>query len=193
MHAEFTPREVAELSGAPKSTVEKAIEEKILAPRMAKRGRRERRVLPAHAVAYAKIAGSVKYRMSLSMKRRLAAKLALLPNADLGRMRFELEPAVEMDVGRIVGDAVERAEKYGAARDRLIVEDDEILGGTPTIRGTRISVYSVLGRIKDGETVEDILSDYPEIAREAVEAAVIFARTHPLVGRPSGRPWTAAA
>ena len=76
MQAQFTPREVAELSGAPKSTVEKAIEEKVFTTRMVKRGRRERRVLPAHAVAYAMIIRSVKYRMNAAMKRRLVTALS---------------------------------------------------------------------------------------------------------------------
>lgn len=191
MTAQFTPREVAELSGAARSTVEKAIEEKILSPRMIRRGRRERRVLPAHAVAYMKIVGALRYRMDRAMKRRLAAQLAKLRSADLDAMRFELEPAVEMDIGRLVGDVLERAETYGDARDRLIVEDENLLGGTPVIRGTRLSVYAVLGRVKDGDSVENILSDYPGLAREAVEAAVIYARAHPLVGRPGGRPWAA--
>lgn len=192
MQAEFTPREVAELANAPRTTVENAIAEKILAPTRAKRGRRARRVLPAYAVAYAKIIGSLRYRLDLPMKRRLAAGLVKIGSADLKTMRFELEPAVEMDVGRLVGDAMERAERYGAARDRLIVEDEGILGGTPVIRGTRISVYAVRGRIQDGDTVEDILADYPDLTREAVEAAVIYASTHPLLGRPGGRPWTPA-
>jgi uncharacterized protein (DUF433 family) len=193
MLAEFTPREVAELSGAPKTIVEKAIEEKILAPMRGLRGGRARRVLPAYAVAYAKIIVSVKYRMDLAMKRRLADRLAPLGGVELKSMRFELEPAVEMDVGRLVGDAMERAERYGAARDRLIVEDNAVLGGTPVIRGTRLSVYAVLGRIQDGDTIDDVLSDYPGLTRDAVEAAAIYARTHPLVGRPGGRPWSAAA
>lgn len=193
MLAEFTPREVAELSGATKSVVEKAIEEKILAPRVATGGKRARRVLSVDAVAYAKIVSAVKYRMDLPMKRRLAARLAKLGSADLRTLRFELEPAVEMDVGRLVGDAMERAERYGAARDLLIVADDDVMGGTPVIRGTRISVYAMLGRIRDGDTIDEILSDYPDLTVEAVEAAVIYARTHPLVGRPGGRPWSTAA
>ncbi len=150
-------------------------------------------MLSADAVAYAKIVSAVKYRMDLPMKRRLAAKLATLRSADLATTRFELEPAVEMDVGRLVGDAMERAERYGAARDRLIVIDDDVMGGTPVIRGTRISVYAVLGRIEGGDAVDAILSDYPGLTQEAVEAAAIYARTHPLVGRPGGRPWSAAA
>jgi uncharacterized protein (DUF433 family) len=193
MLAEFTPREVAELSGAPKTTVEKAIEEKVLATTRAKLGRRERRVLPAYTVAYAKIIGTVKYRLDLPMKRRLASKLVRLTSADLKTMKFELEPSVEMDVGRLVGDAMERAEWYSDARDRLIVEDGDVLGGTPIIRGTRISVYAVRGRVEDRDAVDDILTDHPGLTREAIDAAVIYARTHPLVGRPRGRPWASAA
>ncbi len=189
----FTPREVAALSGATKASVEKAIEEKVLAPHRARRGGRERRVLPAFAVAYSKIIGSVKYRMDLPMKRRLASKLLRTEVADLANLRFELEPAVEMDVGRLVGDAMVRAQAYGAARDRLIVEDPDVLGGTAVLRGTRLSVYAVSARLADGESVEDLIADYPTLSREAFEAAAIYAATHPLVGRPGGRPWTALA
>ena len=189
----FTPREVAALSGATKASVEKAIEEKVLAPHRARRGGRERRVLPAFAVAYSKIVRSLKYRMDLPMKRRLASKLLGTEAADLASLRFELEPAVEMDVGRLVGDAMVRAETYGAARDRLIVEDPEVLGGTAVLRGTRLSVYSIGARLADGDAVEDLIADYPDLSPEAIEAAVIYAATHPLVGRPGGRPWTAVA
>jgi uncharacterized protein (DUF433 family) len=73
--------------------------------------------------------------------------------------------------------------------DTHIVVDDEIKGGTPVIRGTRITVYAILGRIDHGETIEDILDDYPNLTREAVEAAVAYARAHPFVARPGGRPW----
>ncbi len=193
MQVHFTPREVAELSGAPKSTVEKAIEEKVFTTRMIKRGRRARRVLPAHAVAYATILRTVKYRMDAGMKRRLAMALSRLADTDLKTWRFELEPAVEMDVGRLIGDAMDRAAAYGAARDKLIVEDEDILGGAAVIRGTRISVYSILGRLTDGDTVGDILSDYPTLTPENIATAATFARSHPLIGRPGGRPWSSAA
>jgi uncharacterized protein (DUF433 family) len=86
----------------------------------------------------------------------------------------ELAPAVEINVGRLVGDAVDRAESYRASRDALIVIDEEIKGGTPVIRGTRVTVYSVLGRVEHGETIDDILQDNPDLSREAVEAGVIM-------------------
>jgi len=71
----------------------------------------------------------------------------------------------------------------------FIVVDEEIKGGTPVIRGTRMTVYAVLGRVDHGETIDDILADNPDLTREALEAAIIYARSHPLVGRPGGRPW----
>ena len=82
---------------------------------------------------------------------------------------------------------MERAERYGAARDRLIVGGDDVLEGTPAIKSTRVSVYAIRARVQDGDTVEDTPADYPALTREAVEAAVIAA-THQLVVRPGGRP-----
>lgn len=192
MRLEFTPREVAELAGAPKSAVEKAIEERVIRVRKVRRGRRMRRVLPAHAVAYAKILRTLKYRMDPGLKRRLASTLARIDAGAWPGSRFELEPAVEVDVGRLVGETMARAEAYGAARDKAILEDPEILGGTPVIRGTRLSVYAIRGRLDGGDTIEAILEDYPHLTRDMVEAAAIYARSHPLVGRPGGRPWAAA-
>ena len=191
MDTNFTAREVAELSGASRRTVEKAVEEKIIRPVTA-RGRSRRRVLPDHAVAYATIVGKLRTRLDLASKHRLAARLADLRPASIATARFELEPAVEMDLGRLVGDAMARADRYRTARDAYIVSDEGILGGTPVIRGTRISVHSVLGRINDGDRIEDIMADNPAVSPDALDAAVIFARSHPPVGRPAGRPWASA-
>ncbi len=193
--ATLTPREVAELSGAPKRVIEKAIEEHVLAVRVrpaAGVARHARRMLPTHAVAYVAIITKLGLRLTTTVKKRLAHRLALLPVADIRAARIELSPAVELDVGRLVGDAMDRAERYRAARDRAIVIDEAIKGGTPVIRGTRMTAYSVLGRVEHGETIDNILADNPDLAREAIEAAVTYARTHPLMGRPAGRPWAHA-
>ena len=67
---------------------------------------------------------------------------------------------------------------------RAIDRADEILGGTPIIRHTRMSVYSILGRVMNGDAVEDIHADNPDLERDAIEAAIIYARSHPLVWPP---------
>ena len=56
-----------------------------------------------------------------------------------------------------------------------IVIDPDVLGGKPTIAGTRIGVDVILEKISDGESIEDIVRDYPHLAREQVVAALTYA------------------
>lgn len=59
-------------------------------------------------------------------------------------------------------------------RDRIIL-DPGIRFGKPTIRGTRITVGDVLSYLASGMREEDILSDFPQLAREDIRAALAFA------------------
>jgi uncharacterized protein (DUF433 family) len=194
--AALTPREAAELSGAPKRVIEKAIEERVLRVRLARRRSTDgyaRRRLPTAAVAYAAILTKLDLRLSTARKKRLLLEHMRIRPSAMSKARIELAPAVEIDVGRLVGDAMSRAERYRTTCDSWIVIDEKIKGGTPVIRGTRMTVYSVLGRVEHGDSIDDVLTDNPDITREAIEAAIIYARTHPLMGRPSGRPWADVA
>ena len=101
----------------------------------------------------------------------------------------EFAPGARLEVGRLAGEPLRAALAYRDARDRHVVCDPDILGGTPVIRGTRVSVHSVRVRLEAGEPVEELMEDYPAVPREAFGAAALYARTHPLRGRPGGRPW----
>jgi len=46
--------------------------------------------------------------------------------------------------------------------------------GKPVIRGTRVLVGNILGALGSGDTVEEIIEDYPSISREDVLAAIDF-------------------
>jgi uncharacterized protein (DUF433 family) len=155
--------------------------------------RHARCMLPLHAVVYAAVIRGLDLKLTAAHKKRLASKLAQLRPAEIRTARGEIAPATEIDIGRLVGDAMERAERYRVARDTSIVIDEAIMGGTPVIRGTRMTVYSVLGRVEHGETIDDILRDNPDLSRDTVETAITCARTHPLIGRLGGRPWANAA
>lgn len=54
--------------------------------------------------------------------------------------------------------------------------------GKPCIKGTRISVYDVLGWMASGMTSADILNDYPELSDVKIRACLAFAadREHKL-------------
>lgn len=192
MTNEFSAREVAELADVPVRAVDKAIEEKVLAGIRASRPGR-RRMLPLHAVPYAAIVAWLPVTLSLAAKRDLARTLGRRSAARMTIEPLEIAPAVMIDVSALVGpDLAERAARYSKAREDHIEINPDIMGGTPVLRGTRMAVYSVLGRLNDGDSIDDILSDNPHLSREAVETAALYARTHPLIGRPGGRLWTKA-
>jgi uncharacterized protein (DUF433 family) len=50
-----------------------------------------------------------------------------------------------------------------------------ICHGKPVIRGTRIMVKNILGSLAGGESVQEILKNYPELRYDDVEAALAFA------------------
>lgn len=51
-----------------------------------------------------------------------------------------------------------------------IIEDDHILVGKPTIKGTRISVEFLVGLLAQGWTEQQILENYPRLNKEHLKA-----------------------
>lgn len=60
--------------------------------------------------------------------------------------------------------------------EQLIVSDPKILMGKPLVAGRRISVELILEKLAAGETVEQLLKVHPRLTKEAVQAALAFAR-----------------
>jgi uncharacterized protein (DUF433 family) len=56
-----------------------------------------------------------------------------------------------------------------------IVTDNDICGGVPTFKGTRIMVWQVLDMLRGGLTTEEILEDYPSLSEEHIKAALKYA------------------
>lgn len=61
--------------------------------------------------------------------------------------------------------------------DRITVNPSQC-GGRPCIRGMRIRVSDVLGFLGAGVGVDEILGDYPDLEREDIEAALVWAARH---------------
>jgi uncharacterized protein (DUF433 family) len=51
----------------------------------------------------------------------------------------------------------------------------QILLGKPVFRGTRIPIYVVLDLLAEGKTVQEIIEDYPDLTKDDVKAAIMFA------------------
>ncbi len=58
---------------------------------------------------------------------------------------------------------------------KLIVSNPLIMMGKPVIAGTRIPVELILEKIAAGETIEQLLEEYPRLTEEGIRAALHFA------------------
>jgi uncharacterized protein (DUF433 family) len=61
-------------------------------------------------------------------------------------------------------------------REQWIISDPKIMMGKPVIAGTRITVELILEKLAAGESVEQILDAHPRLTREAIQAALGFAK-----------------
>ncbi|NGO40028.1 DUF433 domain-containing protein [Limisphaera ngatamarikiensis] len=61
--------------------------------------------------------------------------------------------------------------------DRITI-NPEICLGQPTIRGTRITVSTILKLLAAGKTVQEVLEAYPELEAEDIYQALAYAAWH---------------
>lgn len=88
-----------------------------------------------------------------------------------------------IDLLPFVKSTSERLDDLAAARE-IVSTSEDILGGTPVIRGTRVPVYDVAASVAAGHAPERILAAWPSLDAEKVRLAVIYAEANPLRGRP---------
>ena len=58
--------------------------------------------------------------------------------------------------------------------DRITI-DERIANGKPTIRGKRITVQTILEFLGAGESVEELLRQYPSLEKEDINSCMAFA------------------
>lgn len=56
-----------------------------------------------------------------------------------------------------------------------IVREPGIVGGEPVLKGTRVTLRTVLASLAEGATIREILEDFPTLSEEDVLAAIAFA------------------
>ena len=53
----------------------------------------------------------------------------------------------------------------------------KVCNGKPVIKGTRIPVSVILEQIAEGETWDALLNGYPELKKEDIQAALLYAKS----------------
>lgn len=59
-----------------------------------------------------------------------------------------------------------------------IQSDPKVMMGKPVVRGTRITVEHILRCLSAGDSIEQMLADYPRLTVEDIRAAQAFAADH---------------
>ena len=58
---------------------------------------------------------------------------------------------------------------------QYIVRDPQICGGEPVVKGTRVTVRTILASLAEGDTTNELLQDFPTLKEEDIRAVVAFA------------------
>ena len=111
------------------------------------------------------------------------------PEAKITGRTCTLGPMAAPRTEPVLGACLQLGEDDLGRREAHIHSDPYIVGGARVIRGTRISVQSVLSRIEGGDSPDDPVADYPEVPPAVFEAAITYARTHPQPGRRKRPQW----
>jgi uncharacterized protein (DUF433 family) len=57
----------------------------------------------------------------------------------------------------------------------VITRDPKMCGGEPIIRGTRVTLRTVLASLAEGASIDEILADFPTLSEPLVRAIIAFA------------------
>ena len=61
--------------------------------------------------------------------------------------------------------------------DNVIIRDQNVLGGVPVFRKTRVPFQTLLDYLEGGQTLDDFLVDFPTVSRRAAVAALEQAKS----------------
>ena len=63
--------------------------------------------------------------------------------------------------------------------EERIIRDTGICGGEPVFKGTRVTLRTVLASLASGDSTAEIVTDFPSLNPEDVQAAIAFAAASP--------------
>jgi uncharacterized protein (DUF433 family) len=174
------------VTGLPLPAVHKAIEYRLIRPKVVREGRSLYRLLSKPQVLYLQLEANGLRCLPLATRRQIARAVEATPDLDIVPVSQGGALVVEIKSAR---KQMEGALRRLAQAERMAMSDSDIMKGTPVYRGTRIPVHAIADLLAQGTTVEEILEGYPALNREAVELAPVYAKAFPHRGRPPARPW----
>jgi uncharacterized protein (DUF433 family) len=182
----YTPAQAAALTGLPLAAVHKAIDGRLIRPRIARSGATVRRLLTKEQLIFLQLEAEGLRLLPVKTRREIAECIRRAPKMDTLAVGNGTAILVEIKTAR---RKVESHLKQLTRIEETIASDPEIMRGTPVFKGTRIPVDLVASMLADGATVEEILEGYPTLNKERIAMAPLYMRAFPRRGRPARRHW----
>ena len=182
----YTPAEAAALTNLPIRTVRRLMDRRLIRPRRLQTGRSVQRLLSWEQLVYLRLEAEGLGLLPVAERRKIAKQIEADAGVDV--VSVSEGSALLIQVKTVRKELDERLKKLERAGN-VIVEDPEIMRGTPVYRGTRIPVELIAEMLKRGASVDEILKGYPALDREKIELAPLYVQAFPRRGRPAARAW----
>jgi uncharacterized protein (DUF433 family) len=182
----YTPAAAAAVTNLPIRTVRRLIDRRFVRPRRVRTGGSVQRLLSRGQLVYLRLEAEGLSLLPVAERRKIAKQIEM--DADVDVVRISESPALVVQVREAREELDERLKRLAKA-ESFVVENPEIMRGTPVYRGTRIPIDLVADMLSQGASVDEILDGYPALDREKVELAPLYMQAFPHRGRPPVRPW----
>ena len=182
----YTPAQAAAVTGLPLAAVHKAIDSRLIRPRIARSGATVRRLLTKEHLIFLQLETEGLRLLPVATRRAIAESIRRSPKT--GELTVTNGAALRVEIGP-ARRKVESQLKQLARIEEMVIVDPDIMRGTPVFKGTRIPVDLVADMLAQGAAVDEILEGYPTLNKEKVATAPLYMRAFPRRGRPSRRPW----
>ena len=173
----YSANEAACITGVPLKQVHRFIDAGMIEGD-ARRGDKRVRAIPAEGLVCLKLAHETSGVLTLEGRRRLVRSLVDDPGAESASAH-----CISVDLAPMRGSVQNGLALLAKARDAVSC-DSSVLSGTPCIKGTRIPAHDVADMLANGDSVEALRNDFPQLTTSKIELAALYARAYPKRGRP---------
>jgi uncharacterized protein (DUF433 family) len=176
----LSANEAASVTGVPLKQVHRIVDAGLL--KGAAESRAGMRVIFRRGLVGLKLAHETAGLLTPQGRRRVIEQILLRPAAktvEASALTFNVRP-METAIRRRL-NTLEKAKK-------MVTTDNDILGGTPCFKGTRIPVYDIATMIANDDHKSTILKAYPQLTAEQIDLALLYVEAYPRRGRPRRNP-----
>jgi len=170
----LTLNEAGYVVGQSRATINRAVDQGVIKAKLLGRGKAQVRGVGGAELRFLAIAAQIGKDFTPAARRKIYEAVRRAPpqtsRLDLGVLEIKLT-----DIDRTIDERLKRLESVKALIDETAPE--------PVLRGTDIPVH-VVAALARGQSISEIVEDYPALTARQVEAAMEYAKVYPRTGRP---------